>query len=171
MGALSNRKLEPAAYDSIATRSIVANDHLDHNEIALFRCCFFREIAARGSTGAARMPGQRSIFIRSACSGERWRVAPPRNFDYQLACHGFAERMKIMDFLHKTTWSSSDILPIIFGQPTGRLDVGEGPGHRMVVDNRQAIDDNACLNCIVARVRNLSSSIVGAIAAHVDHAS
>src|SRR5580658_2225680 len=94
-----------------------------------------------------------------------------RNFGDELAGHGFAESMKIVDFLHEATWPAGHILPIVLGQSARRLYVSKGPGDRVVVDDCQAVDDNASFECIVARVGNLSSGIVRPIAAHVDYVS
>ena len=43
-GVFSSRKLERASYDSVAFRYIAANDHPDHDTIALFRRRFLRQI-------------------------------------------------------------------------------------------------------------------------------
>jgi transposase len=43
-GVFSSRKLERATYDSVAFRFIAANDHPDHDTIALFRRRFLKEI-------------------------------------------------------------------------------------------------------------------------------
>src|SRR3981189_2437709 len=43
-GVFSSRKLERAAYDSVAFRFIAANDHPDHDTIATFRRRFLKEI-------------------------------------------------------------------------------------------------------------------------------
>src|SRR5271155_4120611 len=45
-GLFSSRKLERATYDSVAFRFIAANDHPDHDTIAMFRRRFLKEIAA-----------------------------------------------------------------------------------------------------------------------------
>src|SRR5580692_9932354 len=45
-GVFSSRKLERATYDSVAFRFIAANDHPDHDTIAMFRRRFLEEIAA-----------------------------------------------------------------------------------------------------------------------------
>ncbi len=45
-GIFSSRKLERAAYDSVAFRFIAANDHPDHDTIAAFRRRFLKEIEA-----------------------------------------------------------------------------------------------------------------------------
>jgi transposase len=45
-GVFSSRKLERAAYDSVAFRFIAANDHPDHDTIATFRRRFLKEIEA-----------------------------------------------------------------------------------------------------------------------------
>jgi len=45
-GMFSSRKLERAAYDSVAFRFIAANDHPDHDTIATFRRRFLKEIEA-----------------------------------------------------------------------------------------------------------------------------
>ena len=42
----SSRKLERATYDSVAFRSIAANDHPHHDTIATFRWRFLKEIEA-----------------------------------------------------------------------------------------------------------------------------
>src|SRR5580658_260092 len=94
-----------------------------------------------------------------------------RNFGDELAGHGFAECMKIVDFLHEAAWPAGYILPIVLGQSARRLYVSKGPRDRVIVDDCQAVDDDASLYCIVACVGNLSSSIVGPIAAHVDYVS
>jgi transposase len=44
-GVFSSRKLERATYDSVAFRFIAANDHPDHDTIAVFRRRFLHEIA------------------------------------------------------------------------------------------------------------------------------
>src|ERR1700694_4262894 len=44
-GVFSSRKLEGAAYDSVAFRFIAANDHPDHDTIATFRRRFLPQIA------------------------------------------------------------------------------------------------------------------------------
>src|SRR5580704_18596739 len=94
-----------------------------------------------------------------------------RNFRDEFAGHGFAECMKIMDLLHEATWPAGYILPIVLGQSARRLHVSEGPRDRVIVDDCQAVDDDASFECIVARVGNLPSGIVGPIAAHVDYVS
>ena len=43
-GVFSSRKLERATYDSVAFRYIAANDHPDHDTIAMFRRRFLEEI-------------------------------------------------------------------------------------------------------------------------------
>ena len=43
-GLFSSRKLERATYDSVAMRFIAANDHPDHDTIAMFRRRFLKEI-------------------------------------------------------------------------------------------------------------------------------
>jgi hypothetical protein len=43
-GVFSSRKLERATHDSVAFRSIAANDHPDHDTIATFRRRFLNEI-------------------------------------------------------------------------------------------------------------------------------
>lgn len=43
-GVFSSRKLERATYDSVAFRFIAANDHPDHDTIAVFRRRFLKEI-------------------------------------------------------------------------------------------------------------------------------
>src|ERR1035437_10344075 len=43
-GAVSSRKLERATYDSVAFRFIAANDHPDHDTIAVFRRRFLKQI-------------------------------------------------------------------------------------------------------------------------------
>jgi transposase len=43
-GVFSSRKIERATYDSVAFRFIAANDHPDHDTIAVFRRRFLREI-------------------------------------------------------------------------------------------------------------------------------
>jgi transposase len=43
-GVLSSRKLERATYDSVAFRFIAANEHPDHDTIAVFRRRFLKEI-------------------------------------------------------------------------------------------------------------------------------
>ena len=43
-GVFSSRKLERATYDSVAFRTIAANDHPDHDTIATFRRRFLKEI-------------------------------------------------------------------------------------------------------------------------------
>jgi transposase len=43
-GVFSSRKLERATYDSVAFRFIAANDHPDHDTIAVFRRRFLRQI-------------------------------------------------------------------------------------------------------------------------------
>jgi transposase len=43
-GVFSNRKLERATYDSVPFRFIAANDHPDHDTIAVFRRHFVRQI-------------------------------------------------------------------------------------------------------------------------------
>ena len=45
-GVFSSRKLERATYDSVAFRFIAANDHPDHDTIAVFRRRFLKEIEA-----------------------------------------------------------------------------------------------------------------------------
>jgi len=45
-GVFSSRKLERATYDSVAFRFIAANDHPDHDTIAMFRRRFLKEIEA-----------------------------------------------------------------------------------------------------------------------------
>jgi transposase len=45
-GVFSSRKLERAAYDSVAFRFIAANEHPDHDTIAAFRRRFLKEIEA-----------------------------------------------------------------------------------------------------------------------------
>ena len=45
-GVFSSRKLERAAYDSVAFRFIAANDHPDHDTIATFRRRFLKDIEA-----------------------------------------------------------------------------------------------------------------------------
>src|ERR1700757_3723998 len=45
-GVFSSRKLERAAYDSVAFRFIAGNDHPDHDTIATFRKRFLKEIEA-----------------------------------------------------------------------------------------------------------------------------
>jgi transposase len=45
-GVFSSRKLERATYDSVAFRFIAANDHPDHDTIAVFRQRFLKEIEA-----------------------------------------------------------------------------------------------------------------------------
>src|SRR6202035_5349994 len=45
-GVFSSRKLERATYDSVAFRSIAANDHPDHDTIAMFRRRVLKEIEA-----------------------------------------------------------------------------------------------------------------------------
>jgi hypothetical protein len=42
----SSRKLEQATYDSVAFRFIAANEHPDHDTVAVFRRRFLREIEA-----------------------------------------------------------------------------------------------------------------------------
>ena len=44
----------------------------------------------------------------------------------------------------------------------------EGPGHRVVVDDRQAIDRDAGLQRVVTRLGDLAPGIVGAVATHID---
>jgi transposase len=43
-GVFSSRKIERATYDSVAFRFIAANDHPDHDTVAVFRRRFLREI-------------------------------------------------------------------------------------------------------------------------------
>lgn len=43
-GVFSSRKLERATYDSVAFRFVAANEHPDHDTIAVFRRCFLTEI-------------------------------------------------------------------------------------------------------------------------------
>jgi len=43
-GVFSSRKVERATYDSVAFRYIAANDHPDHDTIAMFRRRFLKEI-------------------------------------------------------------------------------------------------------------------------------
>jgi transposase len=45
-GVFSSRKLERASYDSVAFRFIAANDHPDHDTIAVFRRRFLKDIEA-----------------------------------------------------------------------------------------------------------------------------
>ena len=45
-GVFSSRKLERATYDSVAFRFIAANDHPDHDTIAVFRRRFLPQIEA-----------------------------------------------------------------------------------------------------------------------------
>ena len=45
-GVFSSRKIERATYDSVAFRFIAANDHPDHDTIAVFRRRFLKEIEA-----------------------------------------------------------------------------------------------------------------------------
>jgi transposase len=45
-GVFSSRKLERATYDSVAFRFIAANDHPDHDTIAVFRRRFLKQIEA-----------------------------------------------------------------------------------------------------------------------------
>src|SRR3979411_2431906 len=45
-GVFSSRKLERATYDSVAFRFVAANDHPDHDTIAMFRRRFLKEIEA-----------------------------------------------------------------------------------------------------------------------------
>src|ERR1039458_3790988 len=45
-GVFSSHKLERATYDSVAFRFIAANDHPDHDTIAMFRQRFLKEIEA-----------------------------------------------------------------------------------------------------------------------------
>src|SRR5258708_25641403 len=45
-GGFSSRKLERATYDSVAFRFIAANDHPDHDTIAMFRRRVLKEIEA-----------------------------------------------------------------------------------------------------------------------------
>src|SRR5512134_3857895 len=43
-GVFSSRRIERATYDSVAFRFIAANDHPDHDTIAVFRRRFLKEI-------------------------------------------------------------------------------------------------------------------------------
>jgi len=69
---------------------------------------------------------------------------------------------------HEAARPAGDILPIVFGRPAWRLGMSKCPRDRMIVDNRQSINDNASLECFVSRVGDLSPGVVSPIAAHAD---
>src|SRR4051812_41389644 len=92
------------------------------------------------------------------------------NLLHQLAGHGLAETGKVMHLQNETARAAGDVLAVVIGQPAGRLDMGEGPGHRMVVDDRQPVDGDAGLDRIVARIAGFPPSVVGAIATDINNA-
>lgn len=68
-GVFPSRKLERATYDNVAFRFIAANEHPDHDTIAVFRRRFLPQIEARAR---ARFSTSRPSTRR------RLRRAPPR---------------------------------------------------------------------------------------------
>ena len=113
----------------------------------------------------------RRLVRRSTFCGEHWFASLRCDFGDELAGHGVPERVKIVYVLHETTRSACYIFAIVFGQAARWLNVGESPGNWMVVDDRQAVDNYAGLERIIARIRNLSPSVVRPVAAHIDHTS
>src|SRR5207249_13695 len=85
-GIFSSRKLERATYDSVAFRFIAANDHPDHDTIAVFRRRFLPQIedlfvqvlVLAREVGVLKLGRKNSSGGKNGCAGSPRRVPRSR---------------------------------------------------------------------------------------------
>src|SRR5580704_18637062 len=88
------------------------------------------------------MVPNRALSLRTLIS-EACRHQALGDLGHQFAGHRIAKTLEIPHFQHETARPAGHILAVVVLQSTGRLNMRERPGYRVLVDNGEAVDGDA----------------------------